>query len=86
MFPKDKDEMKKQGNIIYWYRCGRTECDDEYIGELARTIEERFKEHLKAPSPIYEHDTTKQQWGTLRSLEERVMASPEPSRRSFTSE
>ena len=23
MFPKDKDEMKKQSNIIYWYRCGR---------------------------------------------------------------
>ena len=50
--------MKKQSNIIYWYRCGRTECDDEYIGESARTFEERFKEHLKAPSPIYEHDNT----------------------------
>ena len=58
MFPKDKDEMKKQSNIIYWYRYGRTECDDEYIGESARTFEERFKEHLKAPSPIYEHDNT----------------------------
>ena len=56
MFPKDKDEMKKQSNIIYWYRCGRTECDDEYIVESARTFEERFREHLKAPSPIYEHD------------------------------
>ena len=50
--------MKKHSNIIYWYRCGRTECDDEYIGELARTFEERFKEHLKAPSPIYQHDNT----------------------------
>ena len=58
MFPKDKDEMKKKSNIIYWYRYGRTECDDEYIGESARTFEERFKEHLKAPSPIYEHDNT----------------------------
>ena len=58
MFPKDKDDMKKQSNIIYWYRCGRTECSDEYIGESARTFEERFKEHLKAPSPIYEHDNT----------------------------
>ena len=58
MFPKDKDEMKKQSNIIYWYRCGRTECNEEYIGELARTFEERFKEQLKAPSPIYEHDNT----------------------------
>ena len=50
--------MKKQSNIIYWYRCGRTECDDEYIRESARTFEERFKEHLKAPSPIYGHDNT----------------------------
>ena len=58
MFPKDKDEMKKQSNIIYWYRCGRMECNDDYIGESARTFEERFKEHLKAPSPIYEHDNT----------------------------
>ena len=58
MFPKDKDKMKKQSNIIYWYRCGRTECGDEYAGESARTFEERFKEHLKAPLPIYEHDNT----------------------------
>ena len=58
MFPKDKDEMRKQSNIIYWYRCGRTECNEEYIGQSSRTFEERFKEHLKAPSPIYEHDNT----------------------------
>ena len=56
MFPKDKEEIKKQSNIIYWYKCGRTECDDEYIGESARTFEERYKEHLKAPSPIFEHN------------------------------
>ena len=58
MFPKDKEEMRKKSNIIYWYRCGKTECNEEYIGESARTFEERFKEHLKAPSPIYEHDIT----------------------------
>ena len=27
----------------------------EYIGESARTFEERFKEHLKPPSPIFDH-------------------------------
>ena len=89
MFPKDKDEMKKQSNIIYWYRCGRTECDHEYIGESARTFEEGFKEHLKTPSPIMSmiiQLATKHQWKTLRSLEERVMASPEPSRRPSTLE
>ena len=40
MFPKDKEEIKKQSNIIYWYKCGRTECDDGYTGESARTFEE----------------------------------------------
>ena len=35
-----------------------TECDDEYIGESARTFEERYKEHLKAPSPIFEHQNS----------------------------
>ena len=59
MFPKDKEEVKKLSNIVYWYKCGRTECDDEvYIGESARTFEERYKEDLKAPSPIFEHDNT----------------------------
>ena len=56
MFPKDKEAITKQSNIIYWYKCGRTECDDEYIGESARTFGERYKEHLKAPSPIFEHN------------------------------
>ena len=31
------------------------ECDEEYIGETARTFGERLKEHLKAPSLIYDH-------------------------------
>ena len=53
MFPKDKEEIKMQINIIHWYKC-----DDEYTGESARTFEERYKEHLKAPSPIFEHDST----------------------------
>ena len=41
--------------VIYRYRCDRVECDEEYIGESARTFTERFKEHLKAPSPIDDH-------------------------------
>ena len=31
-------------------------CDEEYIGEISRTFEERYKEHLKEPSPIYGHN------------------------------
>ena len=30
------------------------DCDEEYIGESARNFEERFKEHLKVPSPIHD--------------------------------
>ena len=37
--------------LVFWL-----ECDEEYIGETARTFGERFKEHLKAPSPIYDHN------------------------------
>ena len=31
------------------------ECDEEYNGESATNFAERFKEHLKAPSLIYDH-------------------------------
>ena len=55
MFPKGRESITKQSNIIYWFKCGRTECDDQYTGESARTFEERYREHLKAPSPICEH-------------------------------
>ena len=55
MAPKDKDPICKKSGVIYRYKCDRVEYDEEYIGELARNIAERFKEHLKAPSPIYDH-------------------------------
>ena len=37
------------------YRCGRMECNDEYTGESGRTFGERFREHMRAPSPILDH-------------------------------
>ena len=55
MTPKDKDHISKKSGIIYRFKCNRVECDDEYIGESSRTFGERFKEHLKAPSLIYDH-------------------------------
>ena len=55
MAPKDQDTIQKKNGIIYRYQCDRVECDEEYIGESSRTFGERFKEHLKAPSPIYDH-------------------------------
>ena len=55
MAPKDKDTIMKKSGVIYRYKCNRVECDDEYIGESARNFAERFKEHFKTPSPIYDH-------------------------------
>ena len=56
--PKDKDPMMKKSGVIYSYKCGRVKCDEEYIGESSRTFGERFKEHQKAPSPIFDHFNT----------------------------
>ena len=36
----------------------KIDCKEEYIGESSRTFEERYKEHLKAPSPIDEHQNS----------------------------
>ena len=44
--------------MIYWFKCDSIDCEEEYIGESARTFGERYKEHLKAPSLIYEHQNT----------------------------
>ena len=53
--PKDKDPILKKTGVIYRYKCDRVECDEEYMGESSRTFGERFKEHQKAPSPLYDH-------------------------------
>ena len=55
MAPKDKDPIQKQSGVIYRYQCDMVDCDDEYIGETSGIFGERFREHLKPPSPIYDH-------------------------------
>ena len=55
MAPKDKDHITMKSSIIYRFKCHMVDCDDKYIGESSRTFGERFKEHLEAPSPIYDH-------------------------------
>ena len=57
MSRKDKDEMAKKSSIIYSYCCGEIGCDEEYVGESGRTFGERFKEHMKTPSPIFHHQS-----------------------------
>ena len=46
--------MKLKKNTWYSFPW-ELECDEEYIGETSRTFGERYKEHLKAPSPIHDH-------------------------------
>ena len=58
MAPKNKDPLMKKSGVIYRYKCDRVECDEEYIGESSRTFGERFKEHQKAPPPIFDHYNT----------------------------
>ena len=52
---KDKYSIILKSGVIYRFMCDRMECDEEYIGESSRVFGERFKEHLKAPSPIYDN-------------------------------
>ena len=53
--PKDKDPIVSKSGAIYWFQCDDLSCNDEYIGETSRTFGERYKEHLKDPSPIHQH-------------------------------
>ena len=47
--------MVSKSRAIYWFQCGGHSCEDEFIGETSRTFGERYKEHLKDPSPIHQH-------------------------------
>ena len=37
MKPKDQDPKDNKSGIIYSYQCNHLDCDEEYIGETART-------------------------------------------------
>ena len=52
---KDRDTILKKSGVIYRYRCRRVDCEEEYIGESGRTFGERYREHMRAPSPIMDH-------------------------------
>ena len=56
--PKDKDPKTNQTGVIYQYQCPHIHCSSSYIGESGRSLGERVKEHLKAPSPIHLHSAT----------------------------
>ena len=66
--PKDKDTMTKKRSVIYWYRCDKIDCDEEYIGESSRTFGERYREHWKAPLPIYDHQNNSGHITTVENI------------------
>ena len=53
--PKDRDNILQKSGVIYRYKCGTADCEDEYIGKSDRTFAERFREHMKPPSPIHDN-------------------------------
>ena len=56
MAPMDKDPITCKSGVIYRYKCSEHGCNEEYIGESARNFADRFKEHQKSPSPIFDHN------------------------------
>ena len=56
--PKDKYTILQKSGVIYRYKCGRVDCEEEYIGESSKTFAERFREYMMAPSPIHDHYNT----------------------------
>ena len=52
---KDQDPKEKKSGVLYSYQCGAIDCGEEYIGETSRTQRDRYKEHLREPSPIPVH-------------------------------
>ena len=58
MASKDKDSKLQKSGVIYKYKCPQINCTDEYIGESGRIFGDRYKEHLKVPSPIHLYTTT----------------------------
>ena len=86
MKPKDQDPMDEKSGVIYSYQCNHIACNEEYIGETARNLGERCKEHLRHPSPIHAHiqqtghtitDTSfniigRENWGQARTIKESI--------------
>ena len=84
----DKNHITKRSGIIYRFKCHRVDFDDEYKEESSRTLGERFKEHLKAPSPIHDHQNIRGHDTTIENfsiVEREDQTSLEPLKRQYTS-
>ena len=66
--PEGKYNITQKSRAIYSYKCGQLECNEGYIGESARTFEERLKENVRSPSPIYDHANIKNPHTSVNSF------------------
>ena len=39
VYPKDRDTILQKSGVIYRFRCGRVNCEEEYIGNLAGLLQ-----------------------------------------------
>ena len=56
--PKDRETIFHKWGLIYRYKSGRVDFEEEYIVKSGRTFAERFKDHMRAltnPSPPQHH-------------------------------
>ena len=86
MAPKDKDPIIKKSGVIHRYKYDRVECNEKYNGESSRTFGERFKEHLKVPSQIYDHFNTTAHTTTIDNFSivgREARTSLEPSKKHY---
>ena len=86
--PKDKDPQNNQTGIIYHYKCPQINYPSAYIGESGRSLDERVKEHFKAPSPSTFTVPPQDNLWTQNSstyFTKKSTTSPEPSRRPCSS-
>ena len=64
--PKDKDTIMQKSGVICQFKCTQSGFEEEYIRESGGTFGDRLKEHLRTPSPIYQHSqSTLHQCGQL---------------------
>ena len=44
---KDKTRFNHQNNLVYYSKCPNKTCNEDYVGETDRRIEERIMDHKK---------------------------------------
>ena len=44
---KDKTRFNHQNNLVYYSKCPDKTCNEDYVGETDRKIEERIMDHNK---------------------------------------